>query len=216
MDEPTTDLDPAGTQSVFVVARQLRERGVTLVLVEHETEDVTAADRVVVLADGVIVADGPPADVLVRSGWLEDHGIQPLGAAQLLECPGEPPVLTVEEAVARLRERGYRVSDDRWRHLLQDDGGRASSYGDPLIEVHDLEHRYPNGVVALERVDLTIHQGEFLAIIGQNGSGKTTLAEHFNGLLQPTAGEVRVAGRSTAGRSVQELSPLVGYVFSEP
>ena len=44
---------------------------------------------------------------------------------------------------------------------------------------------------ALDDVSLSIHRGEFVAIIGTNGSGKSTLAKHFNVLLQPTEGHVK-------------------------
>ena len=54
------------------------------------------------------------------------------------------------------------------------------------IELHGVEHTYPPDVRALAGVDVTIHRGDFVAIIGKNGSGKTTLAKHFNGLLKPT------------------------------
>lgn len=87
---------------------------------------------------------------------------------------------------------------------------------DALIVVKDLVHTYPNGVQALRGVNLSIQQGEFCAIVGQNGSGKTTLAKHFNGLLKPSQGNVRVAGHNTAQTRVSEMSRLAGYVFQNP
>ncbi|MGH3145319.1 MAG: energy-coupling factor ABC transporter ATP-binding protein, partial [Rubrobacter sp.] len=82
--------------------------------------------------------------------------------------------------------------------------------------VEGLAHRYPNGVVALEGVDLAVRQGEFLAVLGQNGSGKTTLVKHFHGLLVPTEGSVRVGGEDTAAQGVRSLGERVGYVFQNP
>ncbi|MBX3194398.1 MAG: ABC transporter ATP-binding protein [Microbacteriaceae bacterium] len=87
----------------------------------------------------------------------------------------------------------------------------------PAIRVEGARFVYPTGnVVALDGVDLTIDHGEIVGIIGQNGSGKTTLTKLFNGLLKPTAGRVVVDGIETAGRSVQEMAPHVGYVFQNP
>ncbi len=58
--------------------------------------------------------------------------------------------------------------------------------------------------------------GEFVAIMGQNGAGKTTLVKHFNGLLKPTKGTVRVDGVETTKTSVAALSRNVGFVFQNP
>ncbi|MDX1814224.1 MAG: ATP-binding cassette domain-containing protein, partial [Candidatus Bathyarchaeia archaeon] len=63
-----------------------------------------------------------------------------------------------------------------------------------MIEVENVHFSYPNGVEALKGVSLTIKKGEFVAIMGQNGAGKTTLVKHFNGLLKPSEGTVRVDG----------------------
>lgn len=93
----------------------------------------------------------------------------------------------------------------------------AEHSGASAISVTGARFVYPTGsVVALDDVDLTIGHGEIVGIIGQNGSGKTTLTKLFNGLLKPTAGSVVVNGVPTAGRSVQEMAPHVGYVFQNP
>jgi energy-coupling factor transport system ATP-binding protein len=75
---------------------------------------------------------------------------------------------------------------------------------------------YPNGVQALKDIHLSITRGEYVAFVGQNGSGKTTLVKHFNGLLKPTQGAVRVFGEETKDKKVSTLSRRVGYVFQNP
>ncbi|MGA7672362.1 MAG: ABC transporter ATP-binding protein [Nitrolancea sp.] len=87
---------------------------------------------------------------------------------------------------------------------------------EPLVEVTDLQFSYGDQAPALLGISLTIGSGEFVALAGANGSGKTTLAKHFNGLLRPARGEVRVAGRDARGRSIGELAQTVGYVFQNP
>jgi energy-coupling factor transport system ATP-binding protein len=91
----------------------------------------------------------------------------------------------------------------------------------PFIEVRGLEHAYPlegnERVLALRGIDLTIGRGEFVALIGSNGSGKSTLACHFNGLLLPSAGEVRVDGLLTSDpHHLWEVRQRVGMVFQNP
>ncbi len=75
LDEPTSQLDPIGSREVFTVIREMSRGGITVVMAEHKLEWVaTFADRVVALADGQVVLNGPPAEVLT-SPLLESHHI---------------------------------------------------------------------------------------------------------------------------------------------
>lgn len=92
---------------------------------------------------------------------------------------------------------------------------------DVMIEVKNLSHVYEdengNPVAALDDVSLTIHRGEFVAIIGTNGSGKSTLAKHFNVLLQPSSGACVVAGmNSMEAEHIWDIRQHVGMVFQNP
>jgi len=84
------------------------------------------------------------------------------------------------------------------------------------IEIKDLHFTYPSGVEALRGISLTIESGEQVAIVGQNGAGKTTLVKHFNGLLQPTRGQVLIGDWDTRKHSVAKMASRVGYVFQNP
>jgi energy-coupling factor transport system ATP-binding protein len=85
-----------------------------------------------------------------------------------------------------------------------------------VIRIEDLWHTFREGNIALRGVNLTVFEGDFIALIGQNGSGKTTLAKHLNGLLKPTKGTVYVKGTDTRDYSLGNLSSMVGYVFQNP
>ncbi len=85
-----------------------------------------------------------------------------------------------------------------------------------MIEVEGVSFSYPSGVEALRNVSLTVNDGDFVAIMGQNGAGKTTLVKHFNGLLKPTKGEIRVDGVETTKSSVAAMARTVGFVFQNP
>jgi energy-coupling factor transporter ATP-binding protein EcfA2 len=219
LDEPTTDLDPVGKLGVFEIAEELRSvDDVTLIVVEHETEETLDADRIVILQDGAVVRDRPAREVLRDVELLEESGIMPLGVARFFHELGaeERLPLTPEEGIEEFRRRSWLVNPERHEELLAADKAREKGYGEALIEVEDLSFRYPSGVAALEGVDLEIRQGEFLAILGQNGSGKTTLVKHFNGLLKPTEGEVRVGGVESVKQGIRRLGERVGYVFQNP
>jgi energy-coupling factor transporter ATP-binding protein EcfA2 len=220
LDEPTTDLDPVGKLGIFKIAEDLKDRDdVTLIVVEHETEETLEADRIIVLREGEIVADRPAREVLRDVKLLEESGVMPLQVARYFHemglWQGQLP-LTPQEGAAEFRRRGWRLNPDRHRRLVEAEAKREEGYGEPIIQVEGLTHHYPNGVVALEGVDLTVRKGEFLAVLGQNGSGKTTLVKHFNGLLRPTEGTVKVGEEETSEQGLRQLGQSVGYVFQNP
>ena len=68
----------------------------------------------------------------------------------------------------------------------------------PILDVRDLTVRY-NGRVALEKVTFHLHEGERIAVVGPNGAGKSTLFQVVSGVLQPSAGEVRIFGSRPRG-----------------
>ncbi|MEX2426518.1 MAG: ABC transporter ATP-binding protein, partial [Thermomicrobiaceae bacterium] len=88
--------------------------------------------------------------------------------------------------------------------------------GDPLMQCRDVWFSYEDNPPVLRNINLEIHRGEAIALVGQNGSGKTTLAKHMNGLLHPGRGTVQLAGRDTADAAAGELASIAGYVFQNP
>src|SRR3972149_11222153 len=85
-----------------------------------------------------------------------------------------------------------------------------------MIEAENVHYSYPSKVEALKGVSLTIKDGEFVAIMGQNGAGKSTFVKHFNGLLKPSQGTVKIDGVETTKTSVAKLARNVGFVFQNP
>ena len=72
-------------------------------------------------------------------------------------------------------------------------------------------------IPVLKDLNLTINQGEFVAVLGHNGSGKSTLAKHFNAVLLPTTGKVFVNGIDTSDEEkLFEIRQHVGMVFQNP
>ena len=90
----------------------------------------------------------------------------------------------------------------------------------PILELSDIHKHYTNGdttVRALDGVSLTIHRGEFVAIMGQSGSGKSTLMNIIGCLDRPTSGSYQVLGQEAAHLAPDELAALrretFGFVF---
>lgn len=90
-----------------------------------------------------------------------------------------------------------------------------------MIKFKDVTHFYnteqDKKIVSLSGINLEIHKGDFIAIIGANGSGKSTLAKHINGLLLPNKGEVLVENLNTRDmEAVWDIRKKVGMVFQNP
>ena len=214
MDEPTTDLDPVGKRDIFRLAQVLRHEIEGIILVEHETEHVLSADRILLMHEGRIVGEGPPGEMLADPRYVERHGVRPLQTTVLLSRLGlETDALTIEDAVVRIRSAGWRVKASARERL---NGGRKPASGRPVVQIDNLTFRYGDAQPAVDGVSLDIRAGEFVALVGQNGCGKTTLAKHLNGLHVPTEGAVRVLGKSTSEWTLRELGRRVGYVFQNP
>jgi energy-coupling factor transport system ATP-binding protein len=221
MDEPTTDLDPIGKLEVFKIADSLRKQGkITLIIVEHETEEALYADRVMVMREGRILRIGAPAEILTEISMFDESGILPLQVPKAFVNLGHPETkelpLTPDKGIELYRSRGYSISRDKYGRLLAADAERAKRYGDVLIKVENLTHTYENGTTAIKNVSIEVREGEFLAVLGHNGSGKTTLVKHFNGLLQPTSGSVTVCGKDTRKESIFKIGRDVGFAFQNP
>lgn len=88
--------------------------------------------------------------------------------------------------------------------------------------VHDYIRRDEEGNVegtsrAINKVNLEVEKGQFIAILGHNGSGKSTLAKHLNVILMPTEGSVWVTGKDTSEeKNLWEIRQNAGMVFQNP
>lgn len=219
MDEPTTDLDPISKQGIFEIINKLRQSDdITLIVVEHETEEALNADRIVLIQNGKLIKSGSVREILQDVDSLEDLGVMPLGIPSFFNkvLPSSQLPLTPDEGVEAFKQAKLQISESKFEELLLAEKASSQNFSTPIIVCKDLEHTYPNGVNALQGIDLDINRGEMVAIIGQNGSGKTTLAKHFNGLLMPTGGGIKVNDIPTSDQGIFKLGQHVGYVFQNP
>ncbi len=177
LDEPTSELDEQGTESILRLLGEFKAQGKAILIVEQKfTKLASLIDRVVVLENGRIRNEGPPAAV------LQDENAR----------------RTLIPDFSGIRIRSPAVN------------GTV-----PMVCTRGLTFSYGEEE-ALSDVDLSIAQGEFVAIVGENGSGKTTLVKHFIGLLRPGKGTVTVDGMDAAKAPIAELAHSVGLVFQNP
>ncbi|HVN64197.1 MAG TPA: energy-coupling factor transporter ATPase [Candidatus Binataceae bacterium] len=217
LDEPATDLDPEGKREVFDLIRKLREDGLSLIVIEHESEELRAADRIIVLRDGGIAAEGPPHELFANFDLLESCGVRPPGLGHLFRLL---QIATVPESIEHARTEIIKAYPRVVSAVANAQGDppafTAVSSGSPLIQVEGLSFNYQDGPPVLDSIDLRIERGDFLAIVGQNGSGKSTLAKHIVGLLKPAAGRVMLEGNDRTAMRPAETAREAAYVFQNP
>jgi energy-coupling factor transport system ATP-binding protein len=209
-DEPTTDLDPLGKRDVFRVLEAMRREGHTMLLIEHEIDAAEAADRIVLLDEGRIVADAPARQVRRDIALLQRAGVRPSDVDRIVVAMKLPEeVQNLDDLEAALRSRPLHAE-------ARAAAAAVAPTAAPFLEVRGADFDYPDGKSVLRGIDLSLHEGEFVALIGQNGSGKTTLAKMLNGLLTPARGQVLLGGQDLSKLALTHVASQIGYVFQDP
>jgi energy-coupling factor transport system ATP-binding protein len=221
LDEPTSDLDPVGKREVIeTLTRLRREHNMTVVLVEQDPEILGAfCDRIALLHQGYVELVASPADFYTRQRILERCGASAGELARIawrsgLKDQSRVP-LTLHEARTAF---GPALAKASWqaaeaRSMVEP----VAASTEPVAQVRGVWYAYEDGTTALRGVDLTLYQGEMLALLGPNGSGKTTLAKILAGIYRPTQGEVQILGHKIRSRRDRAALPsAVGYVFQNP
>ena len=88
-----------------------------------------------------------------------------------------------------------------------------------MIEFKHVDKVYPNGTKGLKDVNLTIDQGEFVAIIGLSGAGKSTLIRTINRMIDVTGGQLIVDGTDVMtlrGKAMRRYRRKIGMIFPPP
>jgi len=212
LDEPLANLDPQGRAQVMeLVIDVAKKYGKTLVIVEHALEEILPlVQRVIIMDRGKIVRDGSVEEVL-ESGDIPGVFKRP-DVVRLAEDLGLKPFPLKPEKLFEEIHKKYQPTAVKARIERERPNGRAKE----IVRLEHLTHCYEEGVDALYDVSLTIHEGEFVALMGRNGSGKTTLVSHLIGLLKPTGGTVTVVGKDVAATPTHELARDVGFCFQNP
>jgi ATP-binding cassette subfamily B protein len=157
--------------------------------------------------------------LLLSAGWIP---LAVAGTAVLAIRSAFGALGRLVQAANQLFEQGLYVAD--YEAFLTDARSRRRAGGHPApvapatISLRAVGFRYPGQDVrpALRGIDLTVHAGQTVALVGENGSGKTTLAKIIAGLYRPTGGRVDWDGVDVAQLDPDSVADRVMMVFQEP
>lgn len=197
LDEPTSQLDPVAGDELIALLRRLGEDFDTaIVLAEHRLERcLPFADRAIALRGGRLVCDGTPSEFLA---WASDTAPElATPGARLLSGLGLPPVAGVKAARSALRAADMLpdAAPTAAGASVPKGAGRRRRAENLALELDHVWHELDRGPAILRGVSLSVRPGERVALMGRNGAGKSTLLRHAAGLMRPTRGKVRSAGR---------------------
>ncbi|MGO1945588.1 ABC transporter ATP-binding protein [Brachybacterium alimentarium] len=230
LDEPLANLDPASGRAAIELLDDLhRDQRKTILLVEHRLEDVLHRDidRLVLMADGRIVADAAP-DVVLASGLLEQHGIRPPLHIAALRYAGAPataeqrPSRSTDIALTAQQITAVRdwVATAGSSLAAEPEAAEPSPALAPALDLQDVRCEVrvspERTSVLLDGITAQVHRGEMLGVLGSNGAGKSTLARVICGFEKLTGGALRIGAADASGWSLSDRGEHVGFVLQEP
>lgn len=247
LDEATAMLDPVSSQDLLKLIEQLRQQDKPLTVVEitHDMDEAMRCDYIYLVDQGKVVAQGSPREIFTRPDQLLAAGleipahlevfnslcraldiaepIQALTYAEVVDAIGHL-FQSYDRQLAKKNIMAYIASGKHqmsWINKSPKSPIEGREHQPALLQVKDLSYTYQASTefaqTALEDINLDVHQSEFIALVGHSGSGKSTLISHFNGLIRPQTGEVRVKGKSVADKKmIPQIRRELGLLFQYP
>ena len=216
LDEATSMLDPQGAKDMLKLVLKLnKDKNITVIMVTHKISEALLADRVYILDDSRIVAEGIPEDVLTDVERLKTYG---------LEIPVRMKIETgiPVDICSEYKKKHLQISQkvEMTANHVNDHDSTLNELKKCIVELQKVSYSYVNGnesFKALSDIDLKIYEGQVLAVIGQTGSGKSTLLQMINKLIAPQSGKVYLYGTDVQRvRNIKDIRRRIGYVFQFP
>ena len=206
LDEPTSQLDPASAEEIVNLVKKINEElGITIIIIEQRVNKwFDVVDKIVYMKEGKITFFNDKKDFYLRS-TMEEENFLPDYVRLLKRLGIEEIPESFKEARVLLEHIDFKSEDDK---TIKCNSKKV------IIESKKLSCSY-DGVKAVNNVSLTIHEGEFIGIMGANGAGKSTLLKAIMG-LKDYEGSLKVKDFQVKGKGMKQLARTIGYVSQNP
>ena len=223
LDEPIAQLDPGHADRIYEVLRELNETyGKTIIVIEHHTEYIADyCKHVLLLRDGQAAWILPAREALARVEELQESNIFPpqvtiagfrLQKEGLLPA-GCPLPTTVEEGEKALDGLTFYANRRNMQETSQPGAQTVAQFQNVKVSYRSVKGE-PR--VIFDGLNLSIHKGEKIALIGSNGAGKSTMMKMLVGLLRPSEGTVTLGGTVLKNVKPEALSRQISLVYQNP
>lgn len=220
IDEPVAQLDPFHAEEVYKILEKLnKEYGKTIIVIEHHTEFIAEYCKQAILMDkGQVIwkkateAALREVDQLMKSNIFPPQVTQAayrIGELQDREIP-----VTLEEAVTFFSNKALSSNED----LVKTN--HKSEIKETTVSLKNVYFSYKtinrSRKQVLNNINLELHSGDLVALVGTNGAGKSSLMRLLTGLVKPEKGDVFVKDMNTHKHSPEKMADIVTYIYQNP
>ncbi len=222
LDEPIAQLDPLHADRIYQVLRELNEKqGKTIIVIEHHTEYIADfCHHVLLMKNGHVEWMLPTREALQRVDELEACNIFPPQVTQAAHRLAASGAADNGSLLPTTIQEGKTFFSPLTYHPVKPVAKKALSPSPAIVSFQDvsLSYRSVKGEprVIFDGLNLNIHQGEKVALIGSNGAGKSTLMKMMVGLLRPQSGSISLYGEPIGGKKAEDLSRQISLVYQNP
>ncbi|MEC3032887.1 ABC transporter ATP-binding protein, partial [Bacillus thuringiensis] len=215
-DEPLANLDPLSALHTIELMKDIHEQyNKTIVIIEHRIEEILKLDldKVILIDEGKVIAIGTPKEILA-SNILPCIGLREpiyIEALKRLHFDSNNDVIYPMENLQK-----EKVSNVIREWMEKQVILKGNTKNKELLKVENLSFSYPNKQKVLENVNLSIYEGEIVALLGHNGAGKSTLAHSLIGINKMKNGEILLEGEDISSWSIRKRGETISYVMQNP
>lgn len=221
LDEPIAQLDPRHADLIYGILKDLNERlGKTIIVIEHHTEYIADyCKHVVLLKEGHVEWMLPTREALDKVETLQASNIFPpqvtLAAYRLRDQGKLAHDLVLPSTITAGKEAFKQLAFVEPKIQERKSQGKEASVSFQNISV---SYRTVKGEPKkiYDQMNLDLHKGEKIALIGSNGAGKSTMMKLMTGLVKPNEGEIYLKGLPVHNTKPEQLSKHVSMVYQNP